>query len=43
KTTATASKTDSPRTGVAGVGIPFAAVITAAGLAYAIRRKRDDE
>ena len=39
----TAAKTDSPRTGVAGVGIPLAAILTATGLAFAIRRKRDDE
>ena len=42
-TTTTTSKTSSPKTGVAGVGMPLAAVVLAAGVAFAVRRKREDE
>ena len=41
--TTTASETSNPKTGVAGAGIPFAVILTAAGVAFAVRRKREDE
>ena len=41
--TTTASKTSNPKTGVAGAGIPLAVILTAAGVAFAVRRKREDE
>ena len=41
--TTTASKTSNPQTGVAGAGIPLAVILTAAGVAFAVRRKREDE
>ena len=41
--TTTGSKTSNPKTGVAGAGIPLAVIITAAGVAFAVRRKREDE
>lgn len=40
-TTTTAAKTDSPKTGVAGVGVAAAGLVVAAGAAFVLRKKED--
>lgn len=40
-TTTTGKKTDSPKTGVAGVGVAAAGLVVAAGAAFVLRKKED--
>ena len=40
-TTTTTAKTDSPKTGVAGVGVAAAGIVVAAGAAFVLRKKED--